>query len=300
MIEIELQGMTAVELRKLAARYGIKGASKGRKADLIVPLATAMERERIEREAKANPASIDLNVSEHPTTDPEANAKITAATETPREEFQRLTSLPLSQQTKAIQKRIRQLSNLPENTGPREEAEATPAAQPEAKKGNCRSCGVRNIGTGSGDANDRDAAKAVQLCVPCHEEAQWENEHSDRSHDALPEDAAERAGCWICHPELNRASADYKGRCATSRAGMKMNVTRKMSSREKAELVAQQLTKSNIVQHKDGGVTLIGDSPAGKVELRFTARSFDYKASRVGGKKVLNVAAALRRIAEAN
>ncbi|ADU06422.1 hypothetical protein ML5_0880 [Micromonospora sp. L5] len=177
-------------------------------------------------------------------------------------------------------------------------SEAKPAPAKKADKG-CRSCGVRNVGTGSGDSTDRDAARAVELCVPCHEEAQWENAHSDHGHDALPEDAAERAGCWICYPELNRASADYKGRYGTSRAGMKVNVTRKMTSRQKAELVAQQLTAFKISEQRDGGVTLTGECPTGPVELRFTAKTFDHKNSRVGGKKVLNVAAALRRIAEA-
>ncbi|TNH23959.1 hypothetical protein FHG89_25965 [Micromonospora orduensis] len=279
--------------------------------------------------------------------------------ETPAEEFQRLTALPLAEQTKTIQARIRKLSNLPENTGPREEAEtplsqqtaaqlretarklglspsakmtkdkligliyakttpATPteegagseapaetstepasaAAAKPARKNACRSCGTRSIGSGSGDSNDRDTAKAVELCVPCHEEAQWENEHSDRGHDSLPADSEERAGCWICRPGLNRASAEYVGRAGTSRAGMTINVPLRADGKTKAATVAEKLAAMKVeskIRRFKGEEILTAKIGGTELRLVWDERGrYVYAESTFNSRKVRNVSEALR------
>lgn len=75
----------------------------------------------------------------------------------------------------------------------------------------CRVCGVRTIATGKGNNNDQMQAKAVELCIPCLEEAEWENTHSDDDHAGTPEGYLTDA-CWICHPELNLAKKDHTPR----------------------------------------------------------------------------------------
>lgn len=69
----------------------------------------------------------------------------------------------------------------------------------------------------------------MDYCVPCYTEAGWENTHSDQGHDDLDSYTLENTTyviqaeldawlvserevtkeCWICHPELNQASAEY-------------------------------------------------------------------------------------------
>lgn len=54
MLENMLAEKSAVELRKIGAEWKIPGAAKGKKADLIVKIAAAMEQDRLDRErAKA-------------------------------------------------------------------------------------------------------------------------------------------------------------------------------------------------------------------------------------------------------
>lgn len=57
LIALKTSGKTAVQIRKVASEYGIKGASKGRKAELIAAM-VAIEVERItkEEETKAQAA----------------------------------------------------------------------------------------------------------------------------------------------------------------------------------------------------------------------------------------------------
>lgn len=153
--------------------------------------------------------------------------------------------------------------------------------------------------------------------------AGWENSHSDQDHENIDRLTVEQTHfakeengeelftayvasvreeierCPICHPELFRArkAQGTTGRYSASRAGMTMNVTRRMSAEEKAKLVAKLLPTSKITVRKSGDVVLTGVAENGaEVDLTFTPRSFNHKASTVGGKKVLNVAAALRAI----
>jgi hypothetical protein len=66
----------------------------------------------------------------------------------------------------------------------------------------CSLCNTRSIGTGPG--LDAAQARVMGYCNPCLTEAEYENEHSDNAHeDPIYSTDAERAACWICHPELN-------------------------------------------------------------------------------------------------
>jgi hypothetical protein len=73
----------------------------------------------------------------------------------------------------------------------------------------CIICGIRKGTTANGkDFSDQ--------CDPCHQEAGWENTHSDGNHgafdleDLTAKQAEEVDGCWICFPELNLAKKPAK------------------------------------------------------------------------------------------
>jgi hypothetical protein len=65
----------------------------------------------------------------------------------------------------------------------------------------CQDCGIRPVGS--------DAPLGVQLCDPCNEYAEWENEHSDRGHGP---DADQPHDCWVCFPELDQRTATRPAR----------------------------------------------------------------------------------------
>ncbi|MFF0099800.1 hypothetical protein ACFYO8_10740 [Micromonospora sp. NPDC005257] len=257
MIEI---ATTTVALRKLARELGIKGMGSANKATLL-PLVTAEVTRRNAEELAA--------------------AKL-AAEKAASEEFTRLTALPLAEQAKPkTQKRIQQLSNHPDNCGPRE-------AEP---------------------------AKAKKVSLTAEEWAMEENGHSDQGHDAIAQGEVEGIDakylaeirecievCPICHPERFNKRPGYaaSGRYSVSRAGMQVNVTRRMTAAEKAGKVAKELVKSEITA-SEGFTRLTGTTKMGAaVELFWDLQGrFQHRSSRVGGRKVLNVAAALRRIEEA-
>lgn len=58
----------------------------------------------------------------------------------------------------------------------------------------CQDCGIRPVGT--------DAPRGVQLCDPCNEYAEWENEHSDNGHGTGADDNQPH-DCPVCFPELD-------------------------------------------------------------------------------------------------
>jgi hypothetical protein len=168
----------------------------------------------------------------------------------------------------------------------------------------CRSCQSRPIGTGNPGngmyAEDAANAKALDLCRPCATEGGWENIHSDGHSDS----EAEVAACWICHPELNRAGWDPTPRTGTSRAGMTINVPLRASGVEKATHVAGLLPAgyafSIIKPSKRNGqvTTLKAAKGAGDgIVLKWDANGrFSYGPSTANGKKIRNVAAALRAL----
>jgi hypothetical protein len=190
---------------------------------------------------------------------------------------------------------------------------AAKPAKPAKGKKVCRVCNLRSIGTGKGIENDKDHAKALKICIPCLEEAGWENRHSDDDHDD-PEAshsldlANDLDACWTCHPELNMASPEYVAPRGTSRAGMVMTVPVRAAGISKAEVTASKFaaigTKSKITVEnertylsalvKDGAITLVWDQRG----------RYDYNASSitVNGKtnKIRNVSEAHRLVRAGN
>lgn len=178
--------------------------------------------------------------------------------------------------------------------------------------GLCTVCRVRRPGTG-GSAQDRQAACQVGLCIPCLRESEWENIHSDHYHDPDSSeivyhsaDDSERGKrvreCWVCFPELNRArNTPQRGRYSVSRKGMVMHVSRRMNTEEKAKVVADALAGSKIVKRGEE-ITVVGQVNAGKVKIVFDrkSRTIDPSKSSVAGRKVYNVAGALRLIERGN
>jgi hypothetical protein len=55
---MDLSVLTAVELRKLGSAAGIKGAAKGKKADLLIALGEIQTAQRAEKEAVAEPVKV--------------------------------------------------------------------------------------------------------------------------------------------------------------------------------------------------------------------------------------------------
>jgi hypothetical protein len=108
-----------------------------------------------------------------------------------------------------------------------------------ARSSICSICQKRPIGSGNG--SDPRHAKTMGYCAPCLEEAEWENMHSDDDHEGDATDE-EKAGCWICFPELNRASDDYKERMGSTRAGMVIHVTIRAAGVTKAEQTIAHLS----------------------------------------------------------
>lgn len=109
--------------------------------------------------------------------------------------------------------------------------------------------------------------------------------------------ADETRGCWICHPDLDETSAEYAPK-GTSRKGMV--VTAKGDVTTKSALVANALKNTSgvtakIVTTKTGITTLV--AKADGVEIEITWESDRYVTGRIAGKKVRNVAEALRVIA---
>jgi ribosomal protein S14 len=169
----------------------------------------------------------------------------------------------------------------------KEIAKAKPA--PAAKK-RCVSCGTRPRTSESPEG---------QLCEPCLREAEYENEHSDYGHDINgPESDDATAnnvrvnGCWICHPELNRASVAYVERAGTSRKGIVMTVSLRATGREKAEQVAAKLGGGKVSTSKGRTVLRHGDL----VLVWDTNGRFTSEGSKFGKRTVRNASEALRLV----
>lgn len=202
-------------------------------------------------------------------------------------------------------------------------------AKAASRKNVCGACNLRSIGAGKGDDNDRQQARTLDLCVPCLEEAGWENAHSDNSHADLADGSltwkqtsfktkrefdawaeTERAmmeRCWICHPELNRASAEYVAVSGTSREGMVIHargsVAEKVAVIDDAAKPAGWTTKI-VNSKKHETVTLTAVKNGAVLTVVWDARGrFQYGPSvaRISAdgkaRKIRNVAEALRFIA---
>jgi hypothetical protein len=133
----------------------------------------------------------------------------------------------------------------------------TPAAPAKPKGKRCEICGTRPVG--------KEARKAGHngYCDPCFEEAGHENQHSDDAHDEISNGAdveeftggqetvdrirKEMKACWICHPELNKASETYVPRAGVARKGQKLHVTLRASGETKANETIAQLPEGTEV-----------------------------------------------------
>lgn len=166
----------------------------------------------------------------------------------------------------------------------------------------CRNCQNRPIAGGTvrgvGDT-DKGQARAVELCLPCLAEAGWENTHSDDGHGTDTEGSNDTAYCWICHPELNENSADYKVRAGTSRAGMVINVPIRASGPEKANAVAAKLPSeyATSVRTRKGITTLKAAKALGEGVVLHWGINGRFVSGTANGTKVRNVAEALRILA---
>ncbi len=163
----------------------------------------------------------------------------------------------------------------------------------------CEICNIRPVPS----LQVRDNAgmsRDMKYCVPCYEEAGWENTHAD-GHDE--ENVDEH--CWICVPELNEAQREYAPREGTSREGMVVHVTIRATGVEKAAEVIAQLpsieswdTKVAKPTKRNGQVTkLVFASTVQTFELRwdFQGRFITGTVTEDGKtRKVRNVAEALR------
>jgi YD repeat-containing protein len=185
------------------------------------------------------------------------------------------------------------------------EAEATKPAKSTKR---CEACGVRPIG------RQAKLDGLGHLCDPCCEESGHENQHSDDSHDEIGRgnvaveefhggqstiDAirADMERCWICHPELNKASETYVAKRGTSRAGMTFTVSIKASGAAKAAQVQERLASLGItgeVKASKGRVTLTAGRD-GAIKLTWDAQG-RREQFLLDGKKVRNISELYRKL----
>lgn len=159
----------------------------------------------------------------------------------------------------------------------------------------------------------RPAKDCSGMCRPCYDEGGWENEHSDRSHAAITAEVEDQSGtatlsdadretyetampgCWICHPELNEATAEV--RKSTSKVGMV--ILAKGEATQKSDLVKNAVEKLGgtvkVTYGEESGLTrLVGSIPGGQgsrtvIIVEWYGRAFHYAGSSLNGGKFRNV-----------
>lgn len=198
----------------------------------------------------------------------------------------------------------------------------------------CNVCNTRPVATAQ---QRREMGGIEDMCIPCYEEGSWENTHSDNAHDDIAADnfpfeattfalnegsgteeerraayeayiASEKAAmadCWICHPELNQASADYTPRNGTSREGMTIHA--RGTGDDKAALVIEAVkaiggtaraVRAGKGKKDAGELTLTAKIGESTLTLKWDASGrYMYGPSVFNSKKVRNVSEALRIIA---
>lgn len=118
-----------------------------------------------------------------------------------------------------------------------------------------RTCEICNTRPAMSAVEKRERGVNFPYCAPCMDEADWENEHSDDGHEDLSQitDTSSRGmvaertqKCWICHPELNEASASYKPASGSGRSGMRMTVRPTAGAKDKAKVIADALKTKGI------------------------------------------------------
>src|SRR6185312_13392187 len=120
------------------------------------------------------------------------------------------------------------------------------------------------------------------MCALCYEEAGWENTPNDEGHE---QGEGDNTGCWICHPELNKASESYVARQGTSRLGMTMSVSVRAAGEVKANqavghLKGEKEFKTNISVNKRGATRLVIEGGRTTITLIWTETgAYDYANS---------------------
>lgn len=201
--EADLMSRKTVDLRKEGARLGIAGASRGKKADLVVAIAAKYEADRLEQEAKAKAEDVRDSVR--------FGEQVGAAKSTPGAIH--CTSCA-----------TRKPGQGSASKGDRDSAKSVGLCIPCYEFG-----GWEN--THSDNAHDSLANGGADAA---------EFSGGQETIDSI---TAEMKHCWVCHPELDESSKTYVPRAGTSRAGMKMNVTGGQNGIEKAEAVQKALGK---------------------------------------------------------
>lgn len=179
-------------------------------------------------------------------------------------------------------------------------------------KSRCEICNTRPIMT---DAQKRASGVSFPYCLPCLTEAEWENTHSDYGHDEDSETIVPAGddennhrveGCWICFPELNETTKPYKERTGTSRLGIVMHVSPRITGQDKAKQVTPQLPEGfkGTTRTTKGVTTMKGESENGasfKITWDFGSGHLIGAWTTIEEKtlKARNVAEVLRRLAEA-
>jgi hypothetical protein len=208
------------------------------------------------------------------------------------------------------------------------EAESKPlvaASRTEVKiptaKPKCDVCGVRNRSTKAQRDRMGLGSSYSDMCIPCYEEAGWENTHSDAGHDAIQakpesertaEELAEIDGCWICFPELNDAKKEHAPREGRSRAGMVIvakgtEIHKSTTFKVAAEAAGWTVTLQSETYELPEGTTGEGTryyatavKGTESISLAWDGRAYDYPASSAviagKGRKVRNLKEALRLV----
>lgn len=203
---------------------------------------------------------------------PVGQAEMEAAKETPREEFNRLTALPLAEQTKAIQARIRKLSNLPENCGPREEAEPeTPLSQQTSAQ--LRET-ARKLGLSPSAKMPKD--KLIGLIY------------------AKTAPAKKAPDVWL--DDVVKKDAGKPARSTRKAAGKKATASGLPADGKAARLKEALEPNGWTVTVKTSGERIEATAKRGSETLRqvWVAGAYDYGASSFNGRKVRNLSEAIR------
>jgi hypothetical protein len=148
-------------------------------------------------------------------------------------------------------------------------------------------------------------------CAPCLTQAEWENTHSDYGHDVDgPEtDQGDNElnhrvrGCWVCFPELDETTKPYRERTGSSRLGIVLHVSARVTGKDKAAQTAAQLPeRAASITTRKGFVTLKVAAEVGtgaKIVWENATGLLVSAETTIDGKtlKARNVAEVLRRLA---
>lgn len=182
------------------------------------------------------------------------------------------------------------------------ELAAKQAPQAKPAKGRCTICALRPAGGREAKANG-----FADYCDPCYTEANWENTHSDNGHDDAGcvvmgwDIQASLDACWVCHPELNQAAADYQAKAGTARTGMRLTVPIHETALAKATAIKTRIATERpdvqvtIDSSVKGIAVLSFKTEAGTARMVWYGGSWAYDRTTNGkGGKIRNASAGLR------